>query len=297
MREILKFIDYCYFSGVRPVPPFPVTLLVAYLFKVYKRSSSYASLVMTHAALKWFHSFSLSSGANPLDNSICHNLLEAARRDKPVSVKKAPISAEIIKSIIDKFAGPSASLKDVRVACICSLGYAGFFRYDELSNIAPEHLGFFPDHLRVFVPRAKNDIYRDGNYVYIKRLTSKYCPVALLERYISMGNVELSSSVALFRPVRLFKSTNSYKLYGGKLSYTRCREIFKECLKTIGVDHNLYGLHSLRSGGATSAVSCNPNLSERILKLHGRWKSDTAKDMYILEDVSKRLQVTSQLGL
>ena len=79
-----------------------------------------------------------------------------------------------------------------------------FFRYDELSNIAPEHLGFFPDHLRVFVPKAKNDIYREGNYVYIKRLTSKYCPVALLERYISMGNVELSSSVALFRPVRLF---------------------------------------------------------------------------------------------
>lgn len=138
----------------------------------------------------------------------------------------------------------------------------------------------------MFVPRAKNDIYSEGNYVYIKRLTSKYCPVALLERYISMGNVELSSSVALFRPVRLFKSTNSYTLYGGKLSYTRCREIFKECLKTIGVDHNLYGLHSLRSGGATSAVSCNPNLSERILKLHGRWKSDTAKDMYILEDVS-----------
>ena len=101
----------------------------------------------------------------------------------------------IIKSIIDKFAGPSASLKVVRVACICSLGYAGFFRYDELSNkLAPEHLGFFPDHLRVFVPRAKNDIYREGNYVYIKRLTSKYCPVALLERYISMGNVELSSS-------------------------------------------------------------------------------------------------------
>jgi len=45
-------------------------------------------------------------------------------------------------------------IKEVRVACICSLGYAGFFRYDELSNIAPVHLGFFPDHLRVFVHRA-----------------------------------------------------------------------------------------------------------------------------------------------
>ena len=296
-KEIVKFIEYCNFSGVRPVPPFPVAFIVAYLFKVSKSSNSYASLVMSHAALKWFHSLGPSNGANPLDNSICHNLLEAARRNKPVSVKKAPISADIIKSIIDKFAGPSANLKDMRVACICSLGFAGFFRYDELSNIAPSHLEFFPDHLRVFVPRAKNDIYREGNYVYIKRLGNKYCPVALLEGYISMCGIELSSSVALFRPVRFFKSTNTYKLHGVTLSYTRCREIFKECLKEIGVNHKLYGLHSLRSGGATSAVSHNPNLSERVLKLHGRWKSDTAKDMYILEDISKRLQVTSQLGL
>lgn len=131
----MKFIEYCDFSGVRPVPPFPVTFIVAYLFKVYKSSSSYASLVLTHAALKWFHSFGLSNGANPLDSFICHNLLEAANRDKPVSLKKAPISAEIIKSIIDKFAGPSANLKDIRVACIFSLGFAAFFRYDELSNL------------------------------------------------------------------------------------------------------------------------------------------------------------------
>ena len=63
------------------------------------------------------------------------------------------------------------------------------------------------------------------------------------------------------------------------------------------MDHKLYGLHSLRSGGATSAVSCNRNLSEKVLQLHRLWKSDTTKDMYILEDVSKRLQVTGQLGL
>ena len=73
------------------------------------------------------------------------------------------------------------------------------FRYDELSNIAPVHLEFFPGHLRVFVL-----IFREGNYVYIKRLTSEYCPVTLFETYVSMCNVELSSSVALFRGVRLF---------------------------------------------------------------------------------------------
>ena len=65
----------------------------------------------------------------------------------------------------------------------------------------------------MFVPRARNDIYREGKYVYIKRLGNKYCPVALLEGYISMCGIELSSSVALFRPVRFFKSTNTYISY------------------------------------------------------------------------------------
>ena len=39
----------------------------------------------------------------------------------------------------------------------------------------------------VFLPRAKNDVYREGNKVYIKRLFSKYCSVALLDRYIRMA--------------------------------------------------------------------------------------------------------------
>ena len=127
-KEILKFIEFCDSSNFQPGPPFPVTFIVVYLFKVYQSSNSYASQVMAHAALKWFHSFGLSNGANPLDSSICHNLLEAARRNKPVTVKKAPISAEIIKDIIDKFAGSSANFKDIRVDCICSIGFAGFFR-------------------------------------------------------------------------------------------------------------------------------------------------------------------------
>lgn len=121
-------------------------------------------------------------------------------------------------------------------------------RFDELSNITPAHMEFFFDHLRVFVSRAKNDVYPEDNYVYIKRLGSKYCPVALLERYMSVGDIDLSCTAALFRPVRLFKSSNTYKLYGTKLSYTRCWEIFKNCLNDVGLDNKLYVLHSLRLG-------------------------------------------------
>ena len=83
----MKSFDYCNFCGVPLVPPFPVTFLVACLFKVDKSSSSYGS-DMAHATLKWFHLFGLSNGADLLDSSICHILLEAARLDKPVSVKR-----------------------------------------------------------------------------------------------------------------------------------------------------------------------------------------------------------------
>ena len=115
---------------------------------------------------------------------------------------------------------------------MCSLGFAGFFRYDQFSSILLNHLEILPDQLCVFVPRAKNDVHREGNKVYIKRLFSKYCPVALLERYIRMAEVDLNSNLPLFRPLTcgLFKSSNTYKLYGNKLSYTRCREVFKNCL-------------------------------------------------------------------
>ena len=296
-KEIEKFCKWCKSFSVEPRPPFTVALVIAYLSKVYGKSKSYSSLVLTHSALKWFHSFLPDMVANPFDSPICHNLLEAAKRCKAPIEKKSPVTPVMIKEIIDQYGSPSANLKDLRLACLCSLGFAGFFRYNELSNILPCHLEFFPGYLKVFVPRAKNDVYREGNYVYISRLNNHYCPVVLLERYIHMADIDPTSTAALFRQVRLFKSINRYKLCGDKLSYSRCRELFKNCLKDLGYNEKLYGLHSLRSGGATAAVKNNVNLSERLLKLHGRWKSDSAKDMYILEDTSKRLAVSSHLGV
>ena len=77
------------------VPSFPATFVVTYIFKACKGSSSFVPLFKTRMTLKWFHLFGLSNGADPLDSSSCHNLLEAARCDKPVNVQKVLISAEI----------------------------------------------------------------------------------------------------------------------------------------------------------------------------------------------------------
>jgi len=81
---------------------------------------------MTHAALNGFIPLFLAS----LAIIICYS--KAAKRNKPVVSKKEPISADIIRIIIDKHAGPSANLKDSRLACMCSLAFVGFLRYGSI---------------------------------------------------------------------------------------------------------------------------------------------------------------------
>ena len=56
---------------------------------------------MSYAALKWFHSLCPSNGANPLDSSICHNLLEAARRKSlPTLLRVLLISSLVLLLIL-----------------------------------------------------------------------------------------------------------------------------------------------------------------------------------------------------
>ena len=69
--------------------------------RVYKDSKSYASLVLVHAALKWFHSFITDDVQNPLDSPISHNFLDAAKRsESSPKVKKLPISPEIMRNLL-----------------------------------------------------------------------------------------------------------------------------------------------------------------------------------------------------
>ena len=147
----------------------------------------------------------------------------------------------MIREMIIKYDTPGATLKELRTACICTLDYAGFFRYDELSNISANHIEQEVEHIRIFVPQSKTDVYRAGNYVFIKHLRNQYCPVALLERYMNEADINPNSNLPIFRPVRLYKSKKRYASYGTKLSYTRCREVFKEYLESLGHNSTLYG--------------------------------------------------------
>ena len=127
LKEIKKFCGWFQSFRVAIAPPFSASLVLAYLSKVYLRSSSYSSVVLAHAALKWFHELLPVSTLNPLDSAPCHQLLEAAKRSKPPIHKKDPVIPDMIKQIIDKHGSSSASLKDLCLAAICCIGFCGVF--------------------------------------------------------------------------------------------------------------------------------------------------------------------------
>ena len=91
-----------------------------------------------------------------------------------------------------------ASLKDLRIAAISSLGFAGFFRFNELASVQPKHLTFCDGFVKIFVPRSKTDVYRAGNYVYIAKLENKYCPVAILRKSFAFIQAINGEQVGLY---------------------------------------------------------------------------------------------------
>ena len=95
----------------------------------------------------------------------------------------------------------------------------------------------------------------------------------MLERYfVTAGLTDATSHEFIFRAVMFCSKQRKLLLRPDKfksLSYSTVRSIFLEKLSVLGLDPKAYGLHSLRSGGAS--VSVNKGTLDRLWKRHGRW--------------------------
>ena len=59
-------------------------------------------------------------------------------------------------------------------------------------------------------------------------------------------------------------------------------------------DRSLYGTHSFRSRRAAKAA--NSGVGERVFQRHGRWKSVSAKDGYVKDNITSRISISKSLG-
>lgn len=274
--------------------PFPVTSndLALYLQHIGEVVQSKSAVEEIVHAMTWLHEAAgiTSPTANPFVSVVLEGLRKALA--KPVT-KKAPINMEILSAMV-KDTMQNQTLSNVRLTSACLLAYAGFLRFNELHNLRPNDLRIDSEKLMIKIRQSKTDQLRKGDEILISRTGTITCPVAMLEKYLSLGGIKLSDSQLLYRGITKTRSGEKLRSSGG-FTYARMRELLRGKLVQLGYSPDSFGIHSLRAGGATAAA--NAGVPDRVFKRHGRWKTDGAKDGYIEDSVGKRLEVSKQLGL
>ncbi|KAL5499334.1 hypothetical protein EMCRGX_G010728 [Ephydatia muelleri] len=199
------------------------------------------------------------------------------------------LSEELHLAMVEA-AGPAPSLAEVRLLAVYLVAYAGFMRCEELVKLRGCDVTFNAEGMVVKIESSKTDQYREGAYLVIAHTGQVIWPVAMMERYCLMGEVDHTSQAKLFRGIVHAKSGERLRKDGG-LSYTTLRELLVETLAQLGFDPALFGMHSLRAGGATAAANAGVE-EDRLFKRHGRWKSESAKDGYVKDSLDRRLKVS-----
>ena len=221
--------------------------------------------------------------------------LEAIKRiSNYSSKKKLALTVEQLSqacSFLDK----NLSLKSLRMKVIMILSFAGFLRFSECQHIRRSDIKFFNDYAMIFIEKSKTDVYREGHWVLIARTNTDLRPILNLISYLNRIAINSLSDDFIFRGI--VKSKQSQRLWkaNAPISYSSIREHFVLTLKNIGLDSSLYGLHSLRSGGASAAA--NMGVEDRLIQKHGRWKTVGIKNKYISEDIDNLLFISRNLGL
>ena len=295
-RSFCKFKAWCLHSTgeVSFLPATSITVSL-YLHHLLENSLGSSTIYSVFYAINWVHKLAGFDNRNPCDKFLVKSIVEASSRVLRKPVRKAePITPEILGLIFQQY-GESSNLLDIRFVCMCLLAYAGFFRISELLSIRRSNIVTEDLYHKIFVEVSKTDKYREGSWVYIAKTGNCTCPYTYLIKYLEAARIPSFSQNFIFRSLRYDKKLKGNVLSPKPLTASRAGEILKEKLEAIGLDPFKFSSHSFRSGAATSAA--NLNVPDRLFKVHGRWKSDSAKDGYVRDKVDSRLYVPLHIGI
>ena len=114
--------------------------------------------------------------------------------------KKEPITPKMLREMAGSLGTPP-SLSELRLASICLLAFAAFLRIGEVQAIRCCDVKFTEEGMEIYISKSKTDQYRQVNTVPIARTKSPTCPVMMLEKYFTTGEMATVSKQCLFRPI------------------------------------------------------------------------------------------------
>ena len=88
--------------------------------------------------------------------------------------RKKPLAADQVMRIISRL--EKGSLADVQVAVIFAMGFFGFLRCNDLSNVAVDNLLFPDSNVALFLLQRKNEQFREGSWLLMQEVRQPLAP-------------------------------------------------------------------------------------------------------------------------
>ena len=90
------------------------------------------------------------------------------------------------------------------------LAYAAFLRFDEFAKLCCCDMEFERDSMSICIASSKTDQYQKGDKVLVARTGSATCPVAMIECYVTIADIDLTSKNACFVGFRTQSRANVF---------------------------------------------------------------------------------------
>ena len=279
--------------GVLPAKPLHVALFVTELaYALLQKGSGYSSLESVTYGIAWMHN--LCGLASPVNDPLVKGALQGAKRilGRPICPKQ-PLSLELVRQISSAYVNDS-SLASLRFLFVLLVGYAGFFRIDEILKLTVNSFNVYDSHMSVFVPQRKNDRFREGHTSLIARSNNITCPVGITEKLLKALPPNSNKGSPIVRRIIKSKSTERFHESNG-VSYSTIRDEFRKLISPFVSDVSIYGTHSIRSGAASNEGIRSIDAS--LLDRHAGWRCPSSKFRYISFSNDQLLNVSKNLGL
>ena len=78
---------------------------------------------------------------------------------------------------MEHFGGAACPLMDLQKLCLMTLGFHGFFRWNDLHQLRVPDVRFSDGYVAIFLEGRKNDQFREGHVIPIAETGSEVCAV------------------------------------------------------------------------------------------------------------------------
>ena len=155
---------------VIPAKPLYISLFITELcHAALRKGTGISSIEGLFYKIRWAHKLA-GIECCPTDHPLVQSSLEGARRKlgRPIKKKekkkepKEPLPIDLLQVITEHYSS-SESLAHIRFLFILLVGFAGFFRIDELLSMKLGDITLFTGRMSIFVPKRKNDQIREGH--------------------------------------------------------------------------------------------------------------------------------------